>query len=62
VFRVPYPFAHPEIACKNAGFYAAISLSLSSNFSQTRGTAKKQVGRAQFRVSTKVPASASGFA
>jgi hypothetical protein len=40
---------------KIAGFSAAIDFSLSSNFSQTLGTARKIVGRAQFSVSTRVP-------
>jgi len=39
--------AQPETANKNAGFPTAASLSFSSNFSQTLGTAKKIVGRAQ---------------
>jgi hypothetical protein len=45
-----------------AGLDAAIALSLSSNFSQTRGTAKNIVGLAHVNVSTKVPCKASGLA
>jgi hypothetical protein len=45
-FAVPYPLAHPEMLYKKAGFEAAISLSFSSNFSQTRGTARNMVGLA----------------
>jgi len=44
------------------GFEAAISLSFSSNFSHTLGTAKKQVGLAHLRDSTKDPCKASGLA
>ena len=32
-----------------------LPLAFSSNFSQTRGTAKKKVGLAQFKVNTKDP-------
>lgn len=46
----------------NFGLVAAISLSFSSNFSHTLGTAKKIVGLAQFNVYTNVPAKASGLA
>jgi hypothetical protein len=55
VLAVPYPLAQPEMLCKIAGFEAATPLRVSSNFSQTRGTAKKKVGLAQLRVSTKDP-------
>ena len=37
-------------------------MSLSSNFSQTLGTAKKRVGLAHVKVSTSVPYNASGLA
>jgi len=43
-------------------FPAPISLILSSNFSQTRGTAINIVGRAHFKLSVKVPCKASGLA
>jgi hypothetical protein len=46
VLRVPYCLAQPERLYKMAGFEAAISLSFSSNFSQTRGTARNIVGLA----------------
>jgi hypothetical protein len=40
----------------------AISLSLSSNFSQIRGTAIKSVGRHHLMLSTRVPYKASDLA
>jgi len=46
VFDQPYPFAHPLMLCTKPGLVEAISFSLSSNFSHTRGTAKNVVGRA----------------
>jgi len=61
-FAKPFPLAHPEILYINAGLVAAIAFSLSSNFSQTRGTAKNMVGLAQTKVSTNVPCKASGLA
>ena len=51
----PYPFAQVDIFVAIAGAWEAASLSFSSNFSHTLGTAKKTVGRACFRVSTNVP-------
>ena len=51
----PLPLAHPEIDCIKDGFEAAIAFNLSSNFSQTLGTARNIVGRHQVSVSTKVP-------
>jgi hypothetical protein len=54
--------AHPDIDCNIAGFVAAICLSLSSNFSQTLGTAKNKVGLAHYRDSTNDPYKASGLA
>jgi hypothetical protein len=61
-FAAPRPFAQPEIDCKREPFVEAISLSFSSIFSQTLGTAKKYVGLAHCRVKTKVPYKASGLA
>ena len=61
-FAIPLPFAQLEIDCKILGFVLAISLSLSSNFSQTRGTAINNVGRHHFMLSTSVPYKASGLA
>ena len=61
-FSSPWPLAHPEIDCNIAGFVAAICLSLSSNFSQTLGTAKNKVGLAHYRDSTNDPCKASGLA
>jgi hypothetical protein len=48
--------------CKMLDFVAAISLSFSSNFSQTRGTARNIVGLAHYSVRTSEPERASGFA
>jgi hypothetical protein len=58
----PFPLAHPEMLYINAGLEAAMAFSLSSNFSQTRGTAKNIVGLAHTKVSTNVPCKASGLA
>jgi hypothetical protein len=62
VFKVPYCLAQPEMLCKMLDFVAAISLSFSSNFSQTRGTARNIVGLAHYSVRTSEPERASGFA
>jgi hypothetical protein len=50
------------MAVFKAPFSLAISFIFSSNFSQTLGTAKKNVGLNFYKVSTKVPYRASGFA
>jgi len=44
---VPYDFAQLAIDYTKAGLFYPNSLSLSSNFSQILGTAKKTVGLAQ---------------